>query len=319
MKLPSVFNRSALKSTQRRPEIKKKRKTQYFIPSFQTKKKSYKKRSKWSSFYIPKKYLPKNILHYKVWSIILVLLVAWYIFLWPLLKIQNIFISREDKIVSINQAYENLSFIRWKNILFLQSNEIIERLQKWQKTIKNIEIKAHFPNTLDIRIWAYEIMFQTQTHFILQNGLIIEKKDLISDTPEIILSRSDNDTFLWREELTKIDSLLNSLKKNILWFTINKIYFAENEKELILSHTNGNIFIFDIYNNVERQIEKLTIYHKESENINEKKYVYLDIRIPNKLFICGFETEFDCKSNLTKIYGKTLYNTLSSISSPLSQ
>lgn len=43
-------------------------------------------------------------------------------------------------------------------------------------------------------------------------------------------------------------------------------------------------------------------------NINETPYLYIDVRIPEKLFLCGFEAEFRCRQNLKYIYGESLFS-----------
>jgi len=75
-------------------------------------------------------------------------------------------------------------------------------------------------------------------------------------------------------------------------------------------HASGNIFIFDLAHDVTSQIEKLAIYEKEKEVLNEKKYIYIDVRIPEKLFLCSLEYEFDCRRNMKQIYGKSIFEEL---------
>jgi hypothetical protein len=72
-------------------------------------------------------------------------------------------------------------------------------------------------------------------------------------------------------------------------------------------HTSGSIFIFDLAHDVISQIEKLAIYDKEKGYIFDKKYIYVDTRIPEKLFLCPLEFEYDCRRNMKLIYGKTIF------------
>jgi hypothetical protein len=83
-------------------------------------------------------------------------------------------------------------------------------------------------------------------------------------------------------------------------------------------YTSGSLFLFDLSYNIEEQIEKLAIYEKERGNIYEKKYIYVDVRIPEKLFLCPLESEYDCKANIKLIYGDTTFEELSTeLSEPL--
>jgi len=254
-------------------------------------------------------------IYYKIFLWILPIGIILYALLWPTLRVENILVSRQDKIVDINQAYESLNYIRWKNILFIESSNLIERLKKSQKSIKNIQIKAQFPNSLSIIIWSFDIAFQTDRYYILQNGLLIEKEDIDSDAPYIIISKSSYDSYstenkISADDIISIRNIIQWLQKNILWFTIQNMYYAGKEHELIISHTNGNIFIFDLLWDLEKQVEKLSIYHTDNEDINLTRHIYTDVRIPDKIFICPLEREFTCINNMSQIYGKNVYSTV---------
>lgn len=65
--------------------------------------------------------------------------------------------------------------------------------------------------------------------------------------------------------------------------------------------------------NIARQIEKLAVFQKESEDITQKKYIYIDVRIPGKLFLCSYEEEYKCRQNLKDIYGDSIFNQVFSL------
>ena len=77
-----------------------------------------------------------------------------------------------------------------------------------------------------------------------------------------------------------------NLKKLIPDFTIADILYYEQEKEILIRNGEGTLFLIDIYQNVQQQIEHLSILKKESPEIYTKKYIYVDVRIPQKIFLC---------------------------------
>lgn len=323
MKIFKIFTaRKQSKFKKGRCTPTEKKSSYYFMPEIE-KKNRKKKRS-----YIivwGKSFVAKNIiaLYYKIWFWIILFCAAIFLLFWPLLKIEHIYISGDNWLININKAYESLGYLRWENLLLAQSNDIIERLKNSQEPIKSIQIEADFPNSLYIEIGSHEIIFQTDTSFILRNGNIIEKKWIQSDVPEINISLIDtNNEYadnISQKDIQSIERLLNLLKKNISWFQISQIYYARNEHELLISLKNKNIFIFDLQNNIEAQVKQLSIYNKDTKNITSTLYTYIDVRVVGKLFLCWWNNENTCKKNLDTIYWAWVDRTLNLELSPLSQ
>lgn len=312
MKLLEYFTKNK-KNTRSRASKKStlKKSTYIFTPENNSKKNTF-KRKKSIKVYLPKGNI-KNVLYYKVWTLIIIILWAIFLIFWPIMKIESIYITREDKLVNINKSYETLNYLRGKSILFTKSDEIINRLKNNQKSIANIQIKASFPNSLSIHIGSYDIIFQTATHFILRNWLLIEKKDIISDARTILLSDFWEELFSWELQLSadnfySIEYIISLLEKNIIWFKIKNIYFAETEKELLIYNEAWSIFIFDIEWDLEKQVENLSIFNKESGNINTTPYVYIDVRVSQKLYTCNIDVENLCKNNIGLIYWDEIFN-----------
>ena len=323
MKLFDFFTIKKHSKSQKRGRISKNRRdTYYFMP--ETKQKSKKiKRSKKSQH--KKRFISMHIppVYYKIWLWTTIVCIITFFWFWPILKIENIYISWDNTLININKAYESMNYLRGKNLLFTQSSDVIDRLKNNQESIQSIQVEASFPNSIFIDIWSYDISFQTDTHFILNNGVLVEKKWSQSDVPEIIIAESNNisqtEESLSQADILAIKNTLNLLRKNISWFQTDKIYYAKKEHELIINHTNKNIFIFDLFGNIEAQVEKLSIYNTDTKNISTTPYTYIDVRIPWKLFLCWWESENICKRNLSTLYGAWLFTSLNSGTFPPSQ
>lgn len=276
-----------------------------------------------NSFSLPRQARQKTPLI--ISSIIITLWVILFLIFSSFLKISNIFIYREGSVINIDQAYGNVDYVRWKNILFLDTNEIVSRLQKSQRSISSIEFDVDFPNSLNIHIASYPAIFQTPEHLILSNGVVVSKdlKEYIW-IPHIQTSENiDNYAIFWDTlniaDLKNLFNLIKYWKKNILGLDFKQIKYFIKEKELLLMHSSGTILIFDLSHDVTTQIEKLAIYEKEKGNIFDKKYIYIDVRIPEKLFLCSLEFEYDCRRNMKHIYGESIFEVFESESSELQQ
>lgn len=253
-------------------------------------------------------------------GIVFVAILAFVIF-WPLLKIKSIYISREWHTINIEQAYESTDYIRGKNIFFIDTREIANRLQKSQPAINNIEFTFESLSSLSIWLRSYPIAFHSNGYIILTNGSVLRWENKIwENIPEISLSQDISEYALFKEtlgakEIKNMLILLEELPKNIPSFQIKEMVFHITEKELLLSNQVDTIFTFDLSGeSIAWQIEKLAVFQKESEDITQKKYIYIDVRIPGKLFLCPYDEEYQCRQNLKDIYGDSIFNQVFSLS-----
>ena len=100
--------------------------------------------------------------------------------------------------------------------------------------------------------------------------------------------------------------IIKKLEENIINLKIKNIYYYEVERELHIEIENWNILIFSIDDDIEaiEQIEKLVIFNKDYSSIIDKKIIYIDLRIKNKIFYCDEESSSICNENIKSIYNK---------------
>jgi len=226
-------------------------------------------------------------------------------------NIKTINIYREWALIDINRSYSVVDYIRGNNLLTTSNANIAQRLQKSQSAISQIRINKNFPDTINIFINSYNPVFQTERYFILSNGSVtIKEKWLFPDVQKIYLSEDiswyiDFGGNLDPKKLEIISEILPELTKNILWFTPQQVFYFIKERELILRSSNGVMYIFDLERDVNQQIKQLAIYLAESW-AEIVPYIYIDIRIPDRVFLCSSETENICLNNIEQIYGDTI-------------
>jgi hypothetical protein len=80
------------------------------------------------------------------------------------------------------------------------------------------------------------------------------------------------------------------------------MYYFPTEREAHIDLKTGTKLIFDFMGDVDEQIKKLLIFHKEQFNLKEAKIIYIDLRIKNKIFFCSQEDEYKCILNLKNTY-----------------
>lgn len=215
--------------------------------------------------------------------------------------------------MDINRAYSLLDYVRWKNLISTDNSLLVQRLQKSQASISQIRINKDFPNTLNIYLDSYNAIFQTNNHYILANGSIIEKEnDDFPDTTSIILSTDvseyvDFGQKLNTTELNQINQLLSELNKNILWFSSKQIFYYIKERELLIKDTEWTIYIFDLEQNINQQVRRIAIYDTESNSNNRAFFSYIDVRISDKLFLCSRDIQNTCENNLELIYSDLIF------------
>ncbi len=300
------------KEKKRKKSIKQNKKILFDSKS----KKKYKKRKKkFILTLISKiniKFTAKNLYYYYLFGICLLLWIILFIIFWPVFKIKEINIFRNDSITNVNIAYRAIDAIRWENIFSLDKTEISNLIKNYQKNIKYVDISTTLPNTLNINIWSYKEVFNTsynwKNYIVVKNWTFIPGKfnnELIK--VNIIRKNKTNlipdyKIVIKKDFVQKIEKLYNKLKNNLLSIKIKDIYLYESERNVIIMLDNWTKLLFNINTDIKNQIANLMVLNQEYFNINKKKVIYIDLRINNKIFICPLENEYQCKINLKKIY-----------------
>lgn len=250
---------------------------------------------------------------YKYFIGIWIFLLIGYIFLFSnIFAVKEIYIYRSDSLSDIDAAYRSLNYMRGDNIFFVDPSVIISRLKNTQKAIKIIDIRKKIPNTIEISLESYAPLFRIWTRLTLENGSIVQGNGVSRETlPEISLIPTP-----WDEEilnfnhLEKILILSDSLRKNILWLTIENIQYDTTAEEVLIRVNNGLILMFDIEKNIIPQIKKLTVFSSEKTDILSSFAVYIDLRVDGKIFTCEDENKNACRNTITDLYGKDYFDYL---------
>jgi len=246
--------------------------------------------------------------------VIFVIIIAsfFYAIIWTTFKVKFIEIVKQDNITNMTIAYKALDKYRTKSIVHIDKKDILKSLKDYQHNIKNISLKISLPNTLKIRIESYQALFNTiinnKTYLITQNWVLVPHVNSEKLKNINIIKSFDKNTFLDykiffnTEFINNISFIIKKVEENIIDLNIESIDYYATERELHIKTNNKTIIIFNLNSNIKEQIEKITIFNKEQQNINKSNIVYLDLRIKNKIFYCTTENEYQCYKNYKSVY-----------------
>lgn len=251
-------------------------------------------------------------LYIGIWAF--VILASLFAIYGPVFVVKQIEILRQEDITNLNIAYRSVEDIRWKSLFLVNSQDVAEKLKGYQKNIKEVGIKKLLPDTLRISIESYKAVFgvkmNEKTYLVTENGVLVPWK-LSEDIMELkMIDKNEKKTGILDYKqvispkiLTNIRSVFEKLQTNLLTTKITEVYFFPKEREVHLTLENSTKLIFDLEGDIQDEVKKLLIFHKEQSDLKKVAFVYIDLRIKNKIFFCPLTSEFQCRVNLSKIYG----------------
>lgn len=258
--------------------------------------------------------IQKNIKYYYISGLWLSVFLLFFLFVWPIFSIKFIEIEKKENITNLDIAYKAVETVRGTPLLLSDGKEISEKLQSYQKNIKEVYIKKVIPNTLKIIIESYKgiynVKINEKDYILTENGVLIPSKHS-EELQELKFTKNyalfqgilDYKDIFSKKYMDNIQYAYKKISDNLLTEKLSSIYFFPTEREFHLDFENGAKVIIDISWNIDEQIKKLVIFYKEHLKWDISWIVYIDLRISNKVFFCKTETEFECRRTLKNIYG----------------
>ncbi len=260
-----------------------------------------------------------------IWACIYIIVYSPYFLISP----SKILIEWLDEGIDTPIAYRSVEDLYGKNIFFLDEKEVANSLKKYQKNISLIRIDRLYPNNIKILLSGYPIIFEVtipsireKKWWMTENGILIPE-DHLEKTPQYALSYIDtnlnNDILLDYRELLG-ESEAQVIKKTIDLFSetwadlpVGNIIYLKKENELHIILKNKVRILFTLqdftkksweaqsYNHLRIQLLSLKRYiDSYRQDIISGKYIYIDARIPGKIFSC--RDPWICNKNLSIIY-----------------
>lgn len=260
------------------------------------------------------KILWNNKNNYYIWFSLILFFLLIYVIAWPIFKVKNIEIIKQDNITNMLIAYKAVENFRWDSIFNIEKKEVLNRLKDYQHNIRDIKTNITLPNTIRIIIDSHKWIFNTtvndKSFIITENGTFIpssfsEELDKLKLITKWLNNKFiDYKRILDSKYINKIYKIKNSIEENLISIQLEELTYYITERELHIETTNNTTFIFDLNVEPNEQIEKISIFNKEHLNIEKNSIMYIDLRIKNKVFYCTTENEYQCIQNIKSIYSK---------------
>lgn len=194
-----------------------------------------------------------------------------------------------------------------RNIFRLSTAEIFTTLQSNIRHIKSVEKALILPDGIRIKVISFGPIYRA---YIGDDVFLLTKNgQLIADIPEIEIPSlrihhifSDPSGMQNTTIATTDTFVIQEIEK--LWyrelpnFPIEALDYYDQEKELHVT-SKGTRFIFTLAVGLDQLHTIATLISQEK--ISPWKYLYIDVRVPKKLYVCPRD-DAACKINLAHIY-----------------
>jgi len=243
--------------------------------------------------------------YFLVLILILIIAVAWFFLASSVWRLKNIVVeglTRIDSSEIKNIAWSREDNRRW--LFFKESNFFLFQADALQEEIldkynfANLEIKKKIPGTISIKISErpYAFIFQEgSTYLYASNDGYVIKEAVVS--PEdmskyfILENKSNSISINEKDKITLKDDYLNfifSLNQLLSAYQdlpIEKFIIDQELNSVIVKFIDGPAVYFNVKDDLNKQVEYLSLVKKEKIGDNFNKTNYIDLRYGSKIFI----------------------------------
>ena len=233
-------------------------------------------------------------------------------------RIQNLNIISTDENSNAMLIEKKLQYLKHKHIFNINKQNIQKQILSIEENLKKIKINIIYPNTINIEITSYNILFKTHINkksiLISENWVLIPTKNIKNKYQELNLKHYNlPNFFLYKkifnnENLKTIHYIQQKLNENIVNIQIKNIIFYQKEMEVHYIINNDSRIIFDLSKDIDFKLKQLFVFNKEKINIIKQPFIYLDNRIIWKIYYCTVKDSKQCIYNLNYIYNENINN-----------
>jgi len=240
------------------------------------------------------------------------LLVCGYILLYSkYFAISHIELTRQSDAVNMSLAYDATQRFTSTPIFFADKAVIAQSIRNFQPHVQVHSIKKIIPGTLEIVLESHPTLFGFfvwETYYeITENGVIIpasprESVIVIEPKEWDLTGILEYKLFFDPKELALVATFLQTITERYPLLDVSEVQYYLLSHELHITNEKWVRFLFDLHRDPLVQLRKLNTFYTEYQQVIKKWLVYIDVRIDEKIFYCGFESEFQCRLNLKNLY-----------------
>lgn len=224
------------------------------------------------------------------------------------LKVDRIeLILQPEPVFDRNALMALMNDFSGRNIFRLSTTEIFTTLQSNIRHIQSVEKTLLLPDGIRVRVTSFWPLYRAyiwdEIFLLTKNGqLIVDIPEI--ETPSLRIHNLVSDpSGMQNTTLSTVDTfILQDMEK--MWykelpdFPIEGLDYYDQEKELHIT-SKGTRFIFSLSGWIQ-QIRTIALLIRQ-EKIFPQRFLYIDVRVPNKLYICSRD-DSNCTLNLRQIY-----------------
>ncbi len=194
-----------------------------------------------------------------------------------------------------------------RNIFRLPTTEIFTTLQSNIRHIQSVEKALILPDGIRVKVISFGPIYRAyigdEIFLLTKNGqLIADISEIETSSLRIHHLLSDlsgmQNTTLATTDTFVIQEIEKLWYKELPKFPIEALDYYDQEKELHVT-SKGTRFIFTLSGGLD-QLRTISTFIAQ-EKISPSKYLYIDVRVPKKLYVCS-KDDAACKMNLIRIY-----------------
>lgn len=251
---------------------------------------------------------------YYYYTAIALVVLSIYIFLFSsYFSVQKIYIERTDNLTNINLAYKAVEDLYWDSLFLMDENDVVDKIQSYQKNLKTIKVRKMFPDSLKIDVTSYKWAFNTKLFdrdYVVTNNWILVPIKNDAKLKYINIHFKDKDT-LWIvdykdvlnwNDIVTANKIITKINNSIFDLKIENIDYFPIEKEIHINSDLKTKFIYDLAWNVDEQIAKTSSFFEKYRDLYKSWLYYIDLRILEKIFYCPNSLKNTCEKNLKRIY-----------------
>lgn len=216
-------------------------------------------------------------------------------------------VLRPEPVFDRNAIRSILSDFAGKNVFSISTQEVFQGLSQNIRHIASVEKTLLLPDGIRITVTSFSPSYRA---FIGEERfLLTENGQLINDIPELEVPALEihhlvsdpnlgKNTPIMIEDMQAMREILQIWRKSLTKYPINALRFYDQEKELHI--TSGDTRFIIALNGGVLEMKTLIKMIQEGQ-INTARQLYIDLRIPNRIYTCARE-ETECARNIARIY-----------------
>lgn len=216
-------------------------------------------------------------------------------------------VLRPEPVFDRNAIQSILWDFAGKNVFSISTREVFQNLSQNIRHIASVEKTILFPDGLRITVTSFAPSYRA--YIGEEIFLLTENGQLITDIPEVeapalqihhLVSDPNlgKNTPIMIEDMQVMREVFQLWRKNLPKYPINALKFYDQEKEIHIV-SDDTLYILSLSGGIEEM--QTLIWLLNSEQINAKRQLYVDMRIPGRIYTCGRD-EAECGRNIARIY-----------------